>query len=210
MPTSSRQRSTTSTGAATSTPSASSTSAEPERDDCARLPCLATRTPAAATTSAAMVDTLMVPRPSPPVPQVSTTTPAGTRSLCARARIARRGAHHLVDGLALHAQGDEQRADLRRRGLAVHDAPDRRGHLVGASRSCRAQARAMAAARSISVSSRKLRNRRLPSTVRIDSGWNCTPHTGSVVCASAMISPSAVRAVTVSDGGSDAGSTTSE
>ena len=70
-------------------PSASSTSAEPERDDCARLPCLATVTPAAATTSAAMVDILMVPRPSPPVPQVSTSTPAGTLSLVARARIAR-------------------------------------------------------------------------------------------------------------------------
>jgi hypothetical protein len=38
--------------------------------------------------NAATVETLMVPRPSPPVPQVSTTTPAGTRSLVARARIA--------------------------------------------------------------------------------------------------------------------------
>jgi hypothetical protein len=50
---------------------ASSTSALPVRDDTARLPCLATRPPAAATTKATAVDTLNVPPPSPPVPHVS-------------------------------------------------------------------------------------------------------------------------------------------
>ena len=54
------------------TPSASSTSADPQRELNERLPCLATRTPAPATTSAAAVETLNVPPPSPPVPQVST------------------------------------------------------------------------------------------------------------------------------------------
>ena len=53
------------------TPSAVSTSAEPAFDDSARLPCLATGTPQAATTSAAAVETLKVPDASPPVPQVS-------------------------------------------------------------------------------------------------------------------------------------------
>ncbi len=40
------------------TPSAVSTSEAPDSDDTARLPCLATGTPAPAATSAAQVDTL--------------------------------------------------------------------------------------------------------------------------------------------------------
>ena len=43
----------------------------PAFDDDARPPCLQTGTPAPATTMAAMVDTLMVPLRSPPVPHVS-------------------------------------------------------------------------------------------------------------------------------------------
>ncbi|BBX96906.1 hypothetical protein MLAC_22000 [Mycobacterium lacus] len=54
------------------TPSASSVSAPPDSDDAARLPCLTTGTPAAATTIAAMVDRLTVLTPSPPVPTMST------------------------------------------------------------------------------------------------------------------------------------------
>ena len=54
------------------TPRASRTSAEPAFDEAARPPCLHTGTPAPATTNAAIVDTLMVPLRSPPVPQVST------------------------------------------------------------------------------------------------------------------------------------------
>src|SRR6201993_893485 len=67
------------------TPSAASTSAAPERDDSARLPCLATGTPAPATMKAAQVETLTEPEPSPPVPTTST-APAGavTRSILAR------------------------------------------------------------------------------------------------------------------------------
>ena len=53
------------------TPSASSTSAEPDLDDSARLPCLATGTPHPATTKAVQVEILCVPLASPPVPQVS-------------------------------------------------------------------------------------------------------------------------------------------
>ena len=41
----------------------------------ARLPCLATFTPAPAAMSAAVVDMLKLPDESPPVPQVSTTAP---------------------------------------------------------------------------------------------------------------------------------------
>ena len=53
------------------TPSSASTSAEPLRLVMLRLPCLATGTPAAAATMAAVVLTLNMVEPPPPVPQVS-------------------------------------------------------------------------------------------------------------------------------------------
>ncbi len=70
------------------TPSAFSTSAEPEREETERLPCLATGTPAPATTKAAAVEMLKVPLASPPVPQVSM-APSGARTFVALARMAR-------------------------------------------------------------------------------------------------------------------------
>src|ERR1700756_681190 len=67
------------------TPSAASTSAAPQRDDSARLPCLATGTPAPATMKAAQVETLTEPEPSPPVPTMSTASAgAVTRSILER------------------------------------------------------------------------------------------------------------------------------
>ncbi len=87
MPTSAMQRSTVSFAASTLTPSAPRTSAEPERDETARLPCFATVTPAPATTNAAVVEMLKVFRPSPPVPQVSTNTAFSTWTRSTRARI---------------------------------------------------------------------------------------------------------------------------
>jgi hypothetical protein len=52
-------------------PRASTTSAEPHFELMLRLPCLATRTPAPAVTSAVAVEILNVPLASPPVPLVS-------------------------------------------------------------------------------------------------------------------------------------------
>ena len=52
-------------------PSVSTTSAEPQSEETERLPCLATLSPAPATTKAVAVETLKVPEASPPVPQVS-------------------------------------------------------------------------------------------------------------------------------------------
>ena len=67
------------------TPSEDNTSAEPERDDSARLPCLATGTPVPATMKEAQVETLTEPEPSPPVPTTSTASAgAVTRSILAR------------------------------------------------------------------------------------------------------------------------------
>src|SRR5487761_2192499 len=64
------------------TPSASSTSALPQRLDAARLPCLATGWPSEATSSPAAVETLKVSAPSPPVPQVSTTCVRDASGTC--------------------------------------------------------------------------------------------------------------------------------
>src|SRR4029079_475660 len=84
----SMQRSILSGGNSIFTPSAFSTSADPERDEIDLLPCLATGTPAPATTNAAQVEILNVPLASPPVPQVSM-APFGALTLIALARIAR-------------------------------------------------------------------------------------------------------------------------
>ena len=67
------------------TPSASSTSAEPDRPVAERLPCLATAQPAPAAISAAVVETLNVGRP-PPVPAVSIRSLAAGRAPAWRTR----------------------------------------------------------------------------------------------------------------------------
>jgi hypothetical protein len=86
-------------------PSASSTSALPDFDDTERLPCLATRAPAAAATNIDAVEMLNVCEASPPVPTMSTR--------CSRIRdvdLGRELAHHLrrggdlADRLLLDAQ----------------------------------------------------------------------------------------------------------
>ncbi len=70
------------------TPSAVSTSAEPDFDESARLPCLATGTPQPATTNALAVEILKLPDESPPVPQVSI-VPGGASIETAFARMVR-------------------------------------------------------------------------------------------------------------------------
>ena len=70
-PVSSSARRDVSGEASSLTPRCSSTSAEPQREVTERLPCLATGSPAAAATKATAVDRLIVPEPSPPVPQLS-------------------------------------------------------------------------------------------------------------------------------------------
>ena len=74
MPISSIERATRSGGRSIFAPSASSTSADPQRELTERLPCFATRTPAPAITNEAAVEILNVPAASPPVPAVSTRT----------------------------------------------------------------------------------------------------------------------------------------
>src|SRR4051794_12134529 len=69
-------------------PSASRTSADPERPVAERLPCFATAQPAPAATNAAVVETLKVGRP-PPVPAVSSRSSRATVTPIARSRIVR-------------------------------------------------------------------------------------------------------------------------
>src|SRR3979490_943122 len=85
IPVSATQRPTCSGVMSILTPSEDNTSAAPEREDSARLPCLATGTPEPATMNAAQVETLTEPEPSPPVPTTSTASiGALTRSILAR------------------------------------------------------------------------------------------------------------------------------
>ena len=82
IPTSDAAFSTLSTGMSRWTPRASRTSADPDFDDDALLPCLTTRTPAPAHTSADMVEMLTLDNRSPPVPTMSR---AGAGTCTARA-----------------------------------------------------------------------------------------------------------------------------
>ena len=109
MPASARQRSTTAGDAVTRTPSASNTSALPDRLDTERLPCLATRTPHAATTSAAHDEMLKVP-------DAIAAGAAGIEHVVVAARHLHgvrahrpREADDLGRPLAFHRQADEQR-----------------------------------------------------------------------------------------------------
>ena len=194
-PRSSRHRSTTAPAApATFTPSASSRSALPQRLDALRLPCLATRTPHAASTSAATVETL----------NVSRAVPSGAAGIEHRRERADRAASPAPASSAparrsRRAARPSSRDPTSRPAIcegwarAVHD----RVHRAAASSTVRSTRR-----RSLSISrgnphagsSRKLRRIFRPSPVSTDSGWNCTPWTGHSRCRSPMMTPSSVRA----------------
>ena len=113
------------------TPSASSTSAEPERLVAERLPCLATAQPAAAAMSAAVVETLNVERP-PPVPAVSTRSVRLVATGVANERIVRARPASSSTVSPFVRSAIEQPGDLRLGGLAGHDDREDLGGLVGA------------------------------------------------------------------------------
>jgi hypothetical protein len=87
-PTSSTQRPTVAGSTSMRAPSASSTSAAPDRPVDERLPCLATVQPAPAAISAAVEEMLKVGRP-PPVPTTSSRSSRATSTCAARSRIVR-------------------------------------------------------------------------------------------------------------------------
>src|SRR5664280_36346 len=194
-----------------STPSAARTSAEPHADETARLPCFATGAPAPATTKAAAVETLNVPSPSPPVPHTSIARAAHRRPRGARPKSIH-GAGHGLDRLAHGGQRGEKPPRDRRRNLLVEKG--RYGAPYVLARQTRparhGTERAMGGRRHASRPATKFFKRRSPCGVRIDSGWNWTPTSGSVRCASPITSPSALVAVIRSAPGTESFSTTSE
>ena len=178
-------------------------SAEPEREEAARLPCLATAQPQAAATSAAVVEMLNVPDPSPPVPAVSTRSARSGADLDHVRAHRARGADELVDGLALGPQGDEQAGDLRRIGLAAHHEPDCGLGVACAQRVPRQQPVDRLGDHAALPMARKFRAITSPAGVSTDSGWNCTPcRWGMSRWRRAMTSPSRSRAVAISTSGS--------
>ena len=173
-------------GSSIRTPSASSTSALPTLPDTARLPCFATGTPAAATTSAAAVETLKVcDAVAAGAAGVDGVRRARRGSTVPSARSARAAPDQLVDASRPSAAG---RAESRRSAPASRrprGSPPSRPSCSASSRS-RPSARRAMASRSASwlmtpaapgSMARKFRRSCLPSSVRIDSGWNCTPST---------------------------------
>ena len=112
------------------TPSSARTSAEPLRLVTLRLPCLATGTPAAAATIAAVVLTLNIVESPPPVPQVSSTSAWRERIGCHVPAHGARRAGDFVDRFALRGERGEQQADLVVGPLAPHDGVERGRHFL--------------------------------------------------------------------------------
>ena len=127
-------------------------------------------------------------------------------------------AHHLgrggdlAHGLLLHAQADQDAGDLRLRDLAAHDLAHQRQHLVVKDFALLDQARQclLRSDHGYFFPSRKFFSMSCPCSVSIDSGWNCTPCTASVLWRTPMISLSSVHAVISRQSGSVSRSITSE
>ena len=111
------------------TPSACSTSAAPDFDDSARLPCLATGTPAPATMKAAQVEMLNEPEASPPVPTTSIASAgAFTPSILARMVVTAPVISSTVSPRT--RKRHQQAAHLRGRRFARHHAVEGGGCLL--------------------------------------------------------------------------------
>ena len=125
-----------------------------------------------------------------------------------RARPHRLGrAGDLVGRLAFDAQRDEQGGDLRHRRAALEHGVHRLRRLrAGEILPFNSQPERIDQHQIL----RKFRKSVCPSGVRIDSGWNCTPNTGSREWCSAMTMPSRLRALTFNSRGRERSSTTSE
>ena len=221
MPTSRRLRSTTAGSAATCTPSRSNTSALPHRLDTDRLPCLATRTPHAATTIAAADEMLKVPARSPPVPHVSKTSSIGRRQ---RHRVprawpwrTRRSPRAARPSSPAPSAGPPARPAPRvpPSRPAWRPPPQSPSGSRGAGPSPPGRATTGRASGAVGrrhrPRSRKFRSSWRPASVSTDSGWNCTPCTGWVLWRTAMMMPSpSVRAATSRSPGRPSSAITSE
>ena len=226
-----------SNGTSSLTPSAVSTSEAPASDDTERLPCLAIFTPAPAAISAAQVETLKVPVPSPPVPTMST-APGGTSTPCMRARsicaapvisstvsprtrsairkapiCAGVAAPSVICSSAVRISTSLKVAPPDTFWIRARSSCEGWSAVHGGLSAIRRRGAPVSrcgGAGARPASSRKLASSACPCSEAMLSGWNCTPCTGWVLCCSPMIRPSAVLAVTARLSGRPSRSTISE
>ena len=132
IPASSRHRSTTSGGAVMLTPSASNRSALPQRLETERLPCLATRTPQAATHQRRDRGDVERVRAIAAGPARVEHRRVGARQLRRPVAHRPREADDLGGPLPFHAERDEKPGDLRRLRAPFHDLAHRGSGLVDA------------------------------------------------------------------------------
>src|SRR5205085_11040624 len=98
-------------------------------------------------------------------------------------------------------QAHQDRRELHRRHLALHHLPHEVDHLVVEDLALVAQAVDRFVGREHRGGPQremKFLSKAWPCSVNMDSGWNCTPSTGSEAWRTPMISPSSVHAVTSS------------
>ena len=136
-----------------------------------------------------------------------------TRSLNRRSLLAHAlsATDDLVDGLALDAQRNEKSADLRVSGPTAHNLVHYRARFYAAQIRAGDQVLYGFLYHSLAPQiRRKLANSCLPSIVKMDSGWNCTPSTGQCRCLNPIIVPSSLSAETSTQSGKRSGSTVSE
>ena len=131
MPAFSTQRATPAGSSSIATPSASSTSADPQADDAARLPCLHTFARAGDHERRDRRDVDRVAAIAAGAARVDDAVEVVERHVLARVLHGRQEPGHLLDGLALHAQPDDEPGDLRLRRLAREDLGHRRRGLLG-------------------------------------------------------------------------------
>ncbi len=242
MPHSARQCATCCGVSSMSAPSASSTSALPDFDDTLRLPCLATRAPAAAATNIDAVEILKVCAPSPPVPTMSircVLSATGTGKANSRITVAAPAISPTVSFLtrkplriAAVMVGETSPRMICRIRSTISSWKISRCSIVRCRACCGVMGMGLDSGSAYAGAfdgvlrapgptlrhryrSRKFFNKACPCSVRIDSGWNCTPSTGCSRWRRPMISstePSSfsVHAVTSRASGKVAPSTTSE
>eukprot|EP00123_Amoebidium_parasiticum_P011830 comp20925_c0_seq1/m.27930 comp20925_c0_seq1/g.27930 ORF comp20925_c0_seq1/g.27930 comp20925_c0_seq1/m.27930 type:complete len:309 (+) comp20925_c0_seq1:380-1306(+) len=197
-------------------PRCSSTSALPHCEEADRLPCLATLRPAPAATIAEVVETLNVSWPSPPVPTMSTTSSTPQGSDLSSTALQTASTMVGVSPCSLMAMRNADSCAS----VALPSMTSSKASLscapVGSSRSHSMRIATCSAwrvslwlyRRGASISShvpaeyaRKLRNMSWPCSLRILSGWNCTPSTTYFLCLTAITMPPWVFAVTSSASG---------
>ena len=121
-----------------------------------------------------------------------------------------RGGGDLADGFLLYPEARDDAGDLHRREFAAHDLAHQRQHLVVEDFALLDQPGERLLRRDHRVPFRKFASMAWPCSVRMDSGWNCTPSTASVLWRTPMISTSSVQAVISRQSGNDSRSITSE